>query len=355
MVMAVKKELKKSAGGKQQQSWGKQQQSWGKGQQSWGKGWGKGASKGSKGSSGPKGSKKDFEVDTESRHQGKVEHYKKFGGFGFITPSQSGLVPGDKVFVFWKSIESDDRHPSLVQDMDVEFSCHKFFDKATQTYQVRAKMVTLPGGGNIAVQDDLDAEKKTFVGGQHTRYTGMLKFYDAAQGFGYIKMDEGYALDEDVGKEVRVERAEVNAGGRQPINMKETQVEFGIWKTKKDAYKAYNMTLPGTVPITQGALENRKMHGNRAFQGTVELYNWRQGWGFIKVNAGINLPANINKKIAEMRQASEEKGKTVSDATDKILYFRKDDIQKGVRLEKDQAVSFQVYTDDKGAGACEIH
>ena len=68
------------------------------------------------------------------------------------------------------------------------------------------------GGESIALQDELDATEKQFVGGQHLRYTGTLKFYSprpaikqlyrhtalhcpvlavGRHGFGYVMMDEG--------------------------------------------------------------------------------------------------------------------------------------------------------------------
>ena len=37
--------------------------------------------------------------------------------------------------------------------------------------------VSEAGGLNVALQDELDANEKLFVGGQHLRYTGTLKFY----------------------------------------------------------------------------------------------------------------------------------------------------------------------------------
>merc|ERR1711904_374111 len=133
---------------------------------------------------------------------------------------------------------------------DVEFTLATKIDDKTGKKQVEAKNVTMPGGGNIAIQDQIDAEKKTFVGGQELRYTGSLKFYRAKEGYGYITMDDGYAVDASVPKEIRCEMAEMNAGGAKPGNMKEVSaVEFGIWKNTKGVHKAYNVTLPGGMPL----------------------------------------------------------------------------------------------------------
>ena len=46
------------------------------------------------------------------------------------------------------------------------------------------------------------------------RYTGTLKFFVPKRGYGYIKIDEGFQYDkEGVPEEIRVETAEMNAGG----------------------------------------------------------------------------------------------------------------------------------------------
>merc|ERR1719335_2127751 len=93
---------------------------------------------------------RDFTVDAYTRYQGTVQKYSKMNGYGFIELKDKSAVPGGKVFVFWKSIDSDDRFPSLTQGMDVELSLHKSYERSTKTNKVRAKNVTLPGGGKIA-------------------------------------------------------------------------------------------------------------------------------------------------------------------------------------------------------------
>merc|ERR1711972_1113255 len=140
---------------------------------------------------------------------------------------------------------------------DIELSLHKVQDKRSGGYTIKAKDVTMPGGNPVAVQDDLDAQNLQFVGGQHLRYTGQLQFFSPKRGFGWLTMDDGYALPEPVPKELRVDMPEVNAGGKQPPFMREVAVEFGIMKTKKGYFKGYNMTLPGGIPMTQEGLEHR--------------------------------------------------------------------------------------------------
>lgn len=328
--------------------------------------WGKGGGKGWKGNWAPPNPSKvqtvpaDFEIDSEARHQGTVTFYNKWKGFGFITLKEEGVVPNNTVFVQWRAIQSTDRFPFLVKDMDIELSIMKWREQSfwgAGGTTLRAKNVTQVGGGAVSVQDEIDGEKKEFVGGQDLRYTGTLKFYNPRIGFGYIAIDAGFQLEEGVGTELRVERSEVNAGGRQPSWMSNIQVEFGIWKTQKGAYKAYNMTLPGGMPLTMAALENRMVMGPEEYKGTVEIWNWRQGWGFIKVAPGVPLPSNVQAKLSQQTQAAQEKAQTrgkTNTAQDELIYFRRMDVKPGARLRKDQNVTFHIYTDDKGVGAMEI-
>jgi len=290
------------------------------------------------------------QIDSNARHLGKVSMFKKWSGFGFIEPAQPGVVPGadNMLFVHWKNITTEDRFPHLSQDLEVEFSLVLSADRT-----LRANNVTLPGAAPISLQDEEDAEKKAFVGGQHLRYTGTLKFYYSDQGFGYITIDDGYQVPEDMPTELRVERAEVNAAGKQPMQMKNIQVEFGIWKTDKNQYKAYNMTLPGGIPATVEALENRQSCGPRMYAGVVEIWNWQNGWGLIKVPPGVVFPPNVTHKLQEMKMAAQAKGKTPTEEV--MVYFRKEDVRDGVQVDKAKQVTFQVYLDDKGAGACEVH
>lgn len=316
------------------------------------KGKGKGKGKG-KWNSGPRTISKAVgeKIDKDATYTGTVERFSKFSGFGFIKMATAGIVPGDTVYVYYKSIDTSDRFPHLVKDMEVQFGLHMY--KTGNGTSVRAKHVCLKGGSQIAIQDDLDAQKKEFVGGQNLRYTGTLKFYRSKSGYGYVTMDKGFKTTETVPEDLRVEEAEVNCGGKKPFGMKDIKVEFGIWKTKKDAFKVYNMTLPKGIPITKDALENRKITSPTLFKGTIVKNMWRQGYGYVEPAAGQKIPPAVTTKMAAMKKETEEKGKKVTEGN--VLYFRSADIEDGKWLKKEQEVQFKIYTDDKGVGACEIH
>mmetsp|Transcript_3975 Transcript_3975/g.10768 ORF Transcript_3975/g.10768 Transcript_3975/m.10768 type:complete len:371 (-) Transcript_3975:82-1194(-) len=284
-------------------------------------------------------------VDKTVRYLGKVTKYIKWSGYGWIELNDKGVLPGDKIFCFHKSLQSEDRFPFLVQDMEVELSLHPYGKtSAPGKIFVRAKNVSLPGGRPVAIQDQVDAEKKNFVGGQHLRYTGTLEWYSNQKKFGYVKMDDGFDLGgEPVPKDLKVENAEVNSGGKEiPGKMKDLHVEFSIWKTQKGDYRVYNMTLPGMTPITAEALEHRVVAEGLEFKGTVHSNWWQQGYGMIKLAAGTALPAAVQAKMKKTKEG------------DDLLYFRNQDIQAGQWMKKGMEVTFQVYSDDKGCGACDV-
>lgn len=293
----------------------------------------------------------DFEVDADARYQGVCLDYWKYKGYGWITVDTKGIVPEDKLFCYWKDIVSDDRFPCLTKDLRVEFGLKIVKDNGKRG--LRAVNVKLPTGESIALQDEEDAKKKEFVGGQYLRYTGLLLFFSPRRGFGYIKLDDGFALDEDVPKELRVETSEVNSGGKQAEEMKEIQVEFGIWKTPKGSYKAYNMTLPGGLPVTREATENRVLIPGAIYTGTIVTWAWKGEYGWVQAEASAIFPDEVQTKLVAMANATQEKGKTC-EGGDKAFYFRRSDCAEGFKPEKGASVSFRIYTDEKGAGACEI-
>jgi len=300
----------------------------------------------------------DFVVDATARYTGTVAFYSKLKGYGFVEVAQKGVVPDDRVFVHWRNIESEDRFPFLVKDMEVEFGLTKWKEMAHRgKVSLRATAISAPGGSKVNLQNDIDKEKKSFIGGQDKRFTGSLKFYNPRFGYGSISVDPNNAVEgQTLPTELWVERSEVNAGGEQPPWMENLAVEFGIWKTSRDVPKAYNVTLPGGLALTKAALENRQAVGAQTYCGTVQLWNWRQGWGFIKSDPSVPLPPNAQAKLTQQMQeaAARAVARGQKSSEDELLYVRRSDVVAGVKLEKGMQVMFHIYMDDKGVGACDV-
>mmetsp|Transcript_22672 Transcript_22672/g.52930 ORF Transcript_22672/g.52930 Transcript_22672/m.52930 type:complete len:320 (+) Transcript_22672:89-1048(+) len=296
----------------------------------------------------------DMEVDANARYAGVVSAFYKWHGYGFIELAVKGVVPDDKIFVHWTSIKTNDRFPFLLKGQQVEFSLLKWTEGwgENKMISLRAKDVTQQGGTPLEVQDSFDQEKKTFVGDLKSRYTGTLKFYNPMRGFGYVTLDDGFSLGDDVPKEIRVEEAEVNCGGRRPVTwVSAIPVEFGIVRNRQGKYLAYNMTMRGGAPLSRENMENRKVFEEQTFTGVLNFFSWRSGWGFIMPEAEGMLPPDVRQKLAEMTAAAKEKGK---EPKDNMIYVAKSDFAQGTAIKPEMRVVFKVYTDDKGAGACDV-
>ncbi|CAE8590440.1 unnamed protein product, partial [Polarella glacialis] len=109
----------------------------------------------------------------------------------------------------------------------------------------------------------------------------------------------------------------------------------------------YNMTLPGGVPITVAAIENRITHEG-SLSGKVRVWNWSQGWGLVQPFDLSSFPAPVLLRMQELHAVAIARGKAREEG---LLYFRKEDVVEGVKLHPGMDVLFDVYTDDKGAGA----
>merc|ERR1719284_2075009 len=98
--------------------------------------------------------------------------------------------------------------------------------------------------------------------------------------------------------------------------------------------------------------ENRIEGDGTLYTGTVASYNFTAGWGFVLPDDADSLPEDVKAKLAEASEKAAKRGKTVGDQN--LIYFRKPDVAEGYKPEKGAAITFQVYTDDKGAGAYQV-
>merc|ERR1740121_961186 len=108
--------------------------------------------------------------------------------------------------------------------------------------------------------------------------------------------------------------------------------------------------------------EKKKDEENRTdldgtYTGIITKYVYTFGWGFIAPDDVDALPDTakeaLEKQKAEAREKAEAKDKEASDET--LVYFRKPDVDADLfPLHNDIAVTFELYTDDKGIGAHNI-
>merc|ERR1719161_3402886 len=103
------------------------------------------------------------------------------------------------------------------------------------------------------------------------------------------------------------------------------------------------MTLPGGIPITKDALDNRQIVSETTYSGTVSVNNWQKGYGYIEIAPGTKLPPSVQAKMKEMKAVAEPQGKSTPDGD--LLYFANRDVVDSRWLKKGQKVNFKIYTD----------
>merc|ERR1712107_65855 len=115
--------------------------------------------------------------------------------------------------------------------------------------------------------------------------------------------------------------------------------------------------MGGPAPVHSKFWKEKEAEENRVlqegtFEGTISSYNFRQGWGYILADSVDSLPEVVKARLEEAKAEAVSNGKTMKD--DGLLYFRRPDVVEGYKPAKEEAVTFSVYIDDKGAGACEV-
>jgi len=223
-------------------------------------------------------------------------------------------------------------------------------------HTIVAKEVSAVGGDNLNLQAEYET-KKEYVGDQNMRFLGNVKFYDFQKGFGYVKIQDGYDIDSAVPSEFQVPRHEINAGTDAPRLSEGMEVEFGIAKNSKGKYCCYNVTLPGGADLTRDVVEGREMVGSTKYQGEVNMWSWKSGFGWIKPATASKFPAKIQQALKADHEKRLEKAKKAGKEipTEPMLFMRSSDkADPSTRLNKGDKVTFKVYSDKFGVGACEI-
>eukprot|EP00929_Paragymnodinium_shiwhaense_P114944 TRINITY_DN834_c1_g2_i2.p1 TRINITY_DN834_c1_g2~~TRINITY_DN834_c1_g2_i2.p1 ORF type:complete len:256 (+),score=93.43 TRINITY_DN834_c1_g2_i2:117-884(+) len=100
--------------------------------------------------------------------------------------------------------------------------------------------------------------------------------------------------------------------------------------------------------------ESRESLGGKKYSGTIKVYNWKQAWGLIRPDNAAGLPKRVKEALAAEAEKARAAGK--EDKETDLIYFRKPDInhQEGFKVTADVPVTFTLYVDEKGAGACDV-
>jgi len=104
------------------------------------------------------------------------------------------------------------------------------------------------------------------------------------------------------------------------------------------------------------AEQGREPQGDTFYFGELIQRGKRYGW--IKPSAFGKLPSEVQAKVKEMvnakRKTVKESGSTNDVFKNNVLFLHMSDVDEGVKVEQGCRVKFKVYTDNEGAGACEV-
>jgi len=166
------------------------------------------------------------------------------------------------------------------------------------------------------------------------RVTGTVLRFIRSKGFGFIKPEDG-------GDEVFLHWEDIVTDGDWPCVEKGTEVEF-LLEYNKGKPRAREITLVGgeKIPVFTKAYEDRVVNEEETFTGVIKFFDRLKGFGFVKPDEEITFQGK-------------ESGEGLFFSRDGILTSN---ARKGMvlRVSKGLRVSFKVYKDKKGLGACEI-
>lgn len=171
----------------------------------------------------------DVTVDESTRYKGVVKEYNRRRGFGYILPDGQEDDRKNRMFVHWKQIQSDDSWPALEEGQKVEYY-EGTKTKGKQEGKKSACKVTAHGGGNIVT-----GSGRTYLD-KSQRFTGVVKYWNAEKGFGYIKIESDISIggtDFTSKNDVYVPIDEIVTDDEPPALKLKDEVQFTLYKTEK--------------------------------------------------------------------------------------------------------------------------
>jgi len=161
----------------------------------------------------------------------------------------------------------------------------------------------------------------------------VIRFF-RGRGFGFIKPEDG-------GKEVYVHWEDLVTDDHWPFVERNTKVEYLLADDDgKPVAKDVTLASGEKIPVFTKPYEDRVVNEDETFSGSIKFFDGRKGFGFVKPDEEISWQDTTS-------------GEGLFFSRDAILVSK---AGKGMvlRVKDGLRVSFKVYKDKKGLGACEI-
>jgi len=200
---------------------------------------------------------------------GTVSSFKEKRGFGHIEPDDKSKF-GDKIFCHWKSIQTSDKWPTLLDGMRVAFKAER---EQRNSNQWKTTEVYAENGEEVTTQEPLPLIE------EGKKYKGWCKSYVKSKGEGVIiPIGKGPWGS----KGVKVIRSDIRGDGGTPYLKLKQRFQFQIAK-EDDGYRAVNITLPNgkKIPIEGGKKEEESVSKGGARKRPIS-----------KVASNKNFPAS---------------------------------------------------------------
>jgi len=176
---------------------------------------------------------------------------------------------------------------------------------------------------------------------------GTIRAFFRGRGFGFIRPvrdeEEEENEEEEKKREVIVHWEDVETDDPFPYIKKGTKVEYLLTHDDDGKLVAKGVTLEGgkKIPVFTKPYEDREVNKEDTYKGTVAFYNVWRAWGMLNPDEEITWKDKTTKGGLFFSKQG------ISTATPMKRGYRAK-VQKGLR------VSYKVYKDKKGLGACEL-
>jgi len=241
----------------------------------------------------------DETIDESVRFKGTVVKFFKRRGFGTICPEgKDATKKEDLVFVHWRQIQSSDEWPSLNDGQVVEYYLGEKTNPRKPSQKIFAAKVTGEGGNPVSQTDDRVFPDRS------QRFQGVVKFFDARKGFGFVKPKEDFCFDEQdfVAKKagIYVCREDIKTADSvdtSPSLKDKAEIEFTLYKktdvgSGKSKYCAGDVTKVGGEPLTAEDFKPRGVRGPRkgGKNGKRKFNKMANMKQLMKAMKGMNMP-----------------------------------------------------------------